>query len=858
MKASDKENIFDFLKTVKKKKFWDIKDTYLYKAKLGNHWHIKKYIVLYKYFLADRSKINKTTVEFVYKNFEKFCNSINDINLKKDAEEYFLSNLKDNNKLIEFNKFNDLPEYDDAARKFYMIRLMNIGGSKPPIQTMVFKEIEKNKSMSQILKELPNIIKKGNEIQKKRGKTVRYENAKPIGIIRDFHATIRNDRALFSYWGFMPPEEEGYKLNEIANLIFNCDNEILLGAIGDHQKFKMRIGNPASDKMELRKNDPNNIMQQFKTEEDFEDYKVNPAIAIIEILEYLKSFNLEEDYKFIVTRICPFNVEKAVQLIKEIKSNNDNKNLKKIFDFLHEGKKIRDLRKTKLGKGEGFNKQIQNLIYGVNTKKSENKNANNHSLMEYKKGEISIIKGKEKEFKKYFEKIISIKNFLNNKYKDEYKDFSLEYKIKLINEVKNFISDNDKIKSETKKDYIKKILSIKKNIEISKKKEHSPMSFLVQNNWQNYISRVDEKLLTYCFSLNLNLQNIKYNKKINSKDFELNKVLKNFIRNEKDLNYLRPVVIEQLTKSDRKRNNLEREKAVKLRKEKIIQGSKNVKIESTLCDVCQKNKYSDVHHIIPFKYGGPCHILNYSFLCENCHSYFTFKTTSPKKTKPAIDELKIKNLINIDKLKFLIKENLVGKSQIDFLLFFKYIHLGQHVELIKQFKSKYSSDERILSKLGLKETRWSRQQKIIFVYRITHNYFMEKENFDYPIHLCDGGCGTNILENKNECHHIIPKEQKFKRHKNKSLLGPNSPFNYAFLCENCHGYFTNDKKEQFKIVDFFKKTGLVSKDNIYQMILNDDLTNDQLDFLEVDNYISEDDCIWLKKKIELRDYYRSN
>ena len=48
------------------------------------------------------------------------------------------------------------------------------------------------------------------------------------------------------------------------------------------------------------------------------------------------------------------------------------------------------------------------------------------------------------------------------------------------------------------------------------------------------------------------------------------------------------------------------------------------------------------------------------------------------------------------------------------------------------------------------------------------------------------------------------------------------------------------------------------KPKYYQMILDDDLNNDQLDFLKVDNYIDQDDYIWLKEKIELRDYYRSN
>ena len=126
---------------------------------------------------------------------------------------------------------------------------------------------------------------------------------------------------------------------------------------------------------------------------------------------------------------------------------------------------------------------------------------------------------------------------------------------------------------------------------------------------------------------------------------------------------------------------------------------------------------------------------------------------------------------------------------------------------------------------------------------------MQKKNSNFPKNLCDGGCNTDILKSEKECHHIIPKEKKYKRHKNKPLNGPESPFNYAFLCKNCHRYFTDDKEYQFNIINHFKKIGLVNKENTYQMILNDDLNIDQLDFLKVDNYIDQDDYIWLKEKI---------
>ena len=112
-----------------------------------------------------------------------------------------------------------------------------------------------------------------------------------------------------------------------------------------------------------------------------------------------------------------------------------------------------------------------------------------------------------------------------------------------------------------------------------------------------------------------------------------------------------------------------------------------------------------------------------------------------------------------------------------------------------------------------------------------------------------------------ETHHIIPKTQRIPRHGNKILKGPESPYNYAFLCKKCHDAFdkTNSLTESQKIIiKEFKIKTIISIESVYQMILDDGLNIDQLDFLKVDNYIDQDDYIWLKEKIELRDYYKSN
>ena len=111
-----------------------------------------------------------------------------------------------------------------------------------------------------------------------------------------------------------------------------------------------------------------------------------------EILLYdeLKRFNLTEDYKFIIARLCPFDLEKAYSLIEEKKAYSNN--LKSKFEELHKLKKTRNLRNTPVSKTENFVKQLQNFIYGMNTEKSKNENANKYSFIKYENNEISTSK----------------------------------------------------------------------------------------------------------------------------------------------------------------------------------------------------------------------------------------------------------------------------------------------------------------------------------------------------------------------------------------------------------------------------------------------------------------------------------
>ena len=261
------------------------------------------------------------------------------------------------------------------------------------------------------------------------------------------------------------------------------------------------------------------------------------------------------------------------------------------------------------------------------------------------------------------------------------------------------------------------------------------------------------------------------------------------------------------------------------RNKNIIHGNKNIKIKTDECDICENKVKLDCHHVIPHEFKGPDINLNYVFICKDvCHKLFTFKTSNPEKALDAINTLKLKNLINIENFKTLINKRLINTKHLKYLLYFNYIHLGGYLELLKNFNkvnkiSEINDDKELIkTKLGKSKNRWFRLQATTYFFREFHDIIMQKKNSNFPKNLCDGGCNTDILKSEKECNQIISKEKKYKRHKNKALNGPESPFNYAFLCKNCHRYFTDDKEYQFNIINHFKKIGLVNKENTYQMI----------------------------------------
>jgi len=881
-------------------KHWKIKDTYYFKKETGTHWFLKKYIVLYKNILVAKNKINTDTFNEIKNIFQLFCDSIKNTVEKEKAYIFFFSpvDLRKKDSIVNFDHFNNVPEKEDAARKFFMMKILG-GGGQSGVKKNIWSLMDQKLSFKEIIDQIPSIRKSSIKEKQKEGKHPRSVNDKVNTIIADIPAQIRNYRQVFTYWGFCPHEEDGYELNQISNLIYNCNDSDLLAALGDHQKFKMRIGNPLLPNLVSKK-----IDKEFNSVKDFYDFKVNPAIALIEILERLLKKNINyftlDEYILIISRLAPFNLLTAVELIIE----NRKSTKKDIIATKNLARgKLREFRRTKISKSENFLKELQNLIYGQNFKKTD-EDLNKNAFIEYKNNRL-IITNKEK-FGYYSCFIRNIKNYLTQHYSNFYEECSKSYILSMLRDIAS--SSNIKKKSKNK------IIKIRKSIIDDKDLKVYDFYKNIESRWKKYLTTVDYDLIILCYSLNLalnnysnilnNLSEFKKNYKLPlffentsenviDKIFYLLEVFKNrslkipkdFFNNLQvkkidenlynDLNDISgssyAVIVRSIEKENKDKLTFEKNQLIPVRNIRMMSfirvqrmkniyfGKKNDLYNPNNCDVCNVKSKLECHHIIPFEIGGPDIDLNYCFLCSDCHKLFTHKTNK-KEVKIAINTLRLKNLFNINNLSTLIHEDKLKKSHLDFLFHNQYIHLIEYLELIKQLnvnKRDFINDILLKTKLGLSSERWDRAMKTTYYFRKEYNYVMKEQRFDYDVSQCDGGCRSTLKEGNLECHHIIPKKLKLERHNFENLKGPESPFNYVYLCKECHKLFTFDKKEQYQIINNFKKNQLLSEENIRKMIISDNLNLEHLKFLQKDNYINQIEFNNLKKDLKTRDFYRS-
>ena len=878
-------------KDIKYNKIWLTKDKYIFRSSLGNHWFLKKFIVLYKYLLVDRKKITSQVVGEIGNLFTSFINSIQDPVAKSEAEKFFFkpADFRQPNSLIDFEKFNNVPKLDDAARKYYLVYLMKIGmqsGIKKGIGELLYSD--NSITISKIIKEIPKI--KAREIQKKKdeGKDPRSVNDSVETIFSDFHAEIRNYRQLLSYRGILPPEEDGYELNEVAKLICVADSKLIM-SVWEHQKMKLRYSNPYT--RVTRSEDPEN---KFNTKDDFADFSVNPYLALISVLHDLylnggeEGYLSFEDYKYFICREAPFKKDISVNKILEFRSLNESQKeeIRRVFDARPKTREFSMDRKK--ASSEDFLKELSNFIYGIYEYNFTKNKTHYNNMLKYSNKQVLINNPiMFDNFAVFTEKINEI---LNDKYTDTYERISNYNSLKLIDE----ISSDEKLKQH----YQQTLVQIREQYLNKYGDDLNDFYEVTLNIWKNYISFIDYELLLMCHAIIVYLDNSEKIRaeELTKEDLFISKELINIVglkeevvesclislisiingeKSIKDIEAVMKNISEQEGVVDREdvemwldqqlKNNSYSVIKQKLQKEEndlqytfqsghrerkrntammllvqkerinkqLIMGESLPEYKVDNCDVCEA-KFSkgepECHHIIPFEIFGPDINYNYAFLCKECHKFFTHKTLSKQK-KEAILRLKIKGIFKREHIEKMIDEGLVQKMHIDFLHKEGFIHIVDKIELFKLIdatKVNYDELDNFFKKTLPSSKRWNRAMKLVFWYRTKYGLIMEKIRLDIPRNKCDT-CDKKFGNNEPECHHIIPKRIK----------GPESPFNYSYLCIECHKSFTHNFDNKEDLIKELKNKNLINKESILEMISNREISKEHLVFLKDEHFINE-------------------
>lgn len=893
---------------IKYNKIWLTKDKYIFRMSEGEHWYLKKFLILYKFFLSERRVIDDALLREISQIFQSYVDSIDHDEIKQKAAEYFFSpiDIRDRNDILNFEVFNNDENYDDGARKYYFVYLMGIGGQSGIKKVIKHLLYTPNITISEIIRRIPNIKKKIIEEDKAKGRRERYVNDSVNTIFSDFHGEIRNYRQLLSYRGILPPEQEGYEFNEIGELLCYSDN-LLTMAIWEHQKIKMRYSNPY-----FRPIYPSDI-ENYRTYEDFLDFSVNPYIALLEKINIISNSNLEskflnlEDYKYFICREAPFDLDLVFKKIKEFRecSKAQKKAIRNEFDNRPKSRGFSmDRPKTA---SEDFMKELKNFFYGIGEYRFTKKYSNYYN----KPVEISTntdIKIIDKSFFDLFMRFIKlIKNYLEVRYSKFYSRLAVNSSMNLVNIILEMYFE----KSLSKKDHIKELLDIKEKLKGTMDEDFMELYPELLADWRWYISKIDENLLLYCYTYLWLMKNRGFSKeadflgidvhipdllediiglkkgdiltilrelyitfyqkdditklpKIDYSNYDTINSSKIF---EEDLQWLEKELvnrsydeIKKILETQRKEKFLRYKnidgKRVKVRdtklmalvqkqrlNEHLVMDQKREDYEVNNCDACRtefKASEPECHHIIPFEIDGPDNIYNYAFLCKNCHQIFTHRTKIKERPK-LIKELKQRGIICLKHFENLIKQGALIPSHLDFLHKEGFIHIVHKLYLLKLIKTiniqaekKYDIIKKTLNifakKVGTSAVRWNRAMLMTYFYRINNKYIMERYKSEYPIDKCDC-CEKPFGKGEPECHHMIPKK----------INGPESPFNYLYLCKSCHDTFTYDRDNKPKLIQKLKKKELVSAETVYEMQLSDGLTEEHFKFLNQEKYVSAEE-----------------
>lgn len=675
-----KKNINNIVKRILPGNYWLTKSMEFSKINSsGSLWYLKKWFVYY-YFIFLKDNIYDNDYLTISQIFTDYIESLPQGD-KIEAYSFFFqidirqSNFQKYGDFIHFSgSFNDAKDekkFFIAAKRFYFMYLMNLGGQSG-YKLQIKNKLLELKTYEKIVDEITQkILKDGNG------------HAKVLEQLSDFPAAIRNERQIYFYYGFFHGKESKdlsgfYNLTPIGKAVLKANFAELL-IIWEHQKIKMISQSPVADMQNI-----NNVIKP-----DFFSILNNPYITLLKIIK-TKGEITDEQYQFVISKIN--NNTNQNLIIKKILGNNKSE--------LKFKTKALSFNRIRENKKEDFDKELKKFILGISEAPKDN-DANPLSCLSWlNNGKVKVLN--ENKFKFIASNYTKFLKYLNEEYKYQYISFELSLRKTYIN-----ISSNlpNVVNDDVKYEWYKYIINFDPNVLVNL----IYIYIALTNEIFNYtldIKKLNLKFETFktlAFLLGIKKKdfskiigeiqtNLKENKlyKFNYNEGKHYQIIDSK-KIQKDVNLSKLIAVSNKTTKESSlfisSNRSRDENLIYILRSYYFKNFID-KTENTIkCDCCKDfafltyngTPYIEFHHLIPFSTEfGPDHYLNLVGICPKCHRQLhyakpetrelLYSQTSANNNMSLtlvhrINELFLNGLIEPIHLDFLKKEKIINNDQ---------------------------------------------------------------------------------------------------------------------------------------------------------------------------------------------------
>ena len=651
----------------------------------GTLWYLKKYLVLYYNIFLSDGVVNEEGINKIIKIFNDFINSMPEES-QLDAKKFFFPDEVDissnYNKFVNFkgNKmFANRSEEDDYmnnVRKYYFVYLMQIGG-----QSGVKKYIRENLYKEDFnMEKLDNII--NDYLKLHPGK---YNICQ---IKSDYHASLRNERQILWYYGFVHSKSMGSSDTEFSSLtpigeaaIKASYDEFRL--IWEHQKIKM-ISQPVT------------VLFSGIEENKYADgkkFSINYS-QYVTILNYLydKQAISKDEYQFIISRTKNNNMRNFKENKEKILQNVENiKQYVKLFD-----------RKSDIN-SEDFDKELKKYVLGLRDDLDKDYNQNRFGVCSYcngirlnNKNRLKKILSVYNQIDKYkLSKYINLFNLCEKELEKKYTlqskkiPYNINAKIKIDWDLYNIHIDKIIIISLILTEY-----SLKNDIDIENINIKNKDIKTIKNSYINLLEccglSKDKDLTSILKMVSMALAN----KTLESIHFQ------EYIYEYTYINEYATLNISDLEKKIEKisKENIgvyqERTRSTKLINlmKSLYNSIYSDEQKLIKCECCgettflttKDEAYLEYHHLLPFSIvDGPDHYINIYGICPDCHRKIHYGKDDLKEDLYAkFDKNNHLKKTILERFKYLYCEKVLKSYQLEYALAEHIINEEQYNQIL--------------------------------------------------------------------------------------------------------------------------------------------------------------------------------